>query len=414
MNIQNTGPNTGSRVLSRFELIAIAAALMALNALAIDVMLPALPAMGEALGIINENDRQLVITVYMLGFGFAQIFFGPLADRFGRRGPLLCGLVVYVGVAFAAIWAPTYGALLALRLLQGMGAAATRVIATAVVRDCYSGRVMAEIMSLVFMVFMIIPIVAPAIGQLLLAFGPWWTIFLFMSGLALIISVWVYFRLPETLAEENRRSLSVRSITSAFVIVVTNRMAMSYTLAGAFMFGSLLGFVSTAQQVYVGIYELGVWFPLAFAGTAGLMALASFLNARVVGRYGMRRISHFAILVMIAASAIWVAVSLLGPVPFWAFFIFLSINMFMFSWVISNANSLSMEPLGAVAGTASGVIGFIQIVSGALLGMGIGQLFDGTITPTAISYLLMGICALLAMLYGEKGKLFGIGTEHLD
>ncbi|MBL4645038.1 MAG: hypothetical protein JKY99_01105 [Rhizobiales bacterium] len=128
----------------------------------------------------------------------------------------------------------------------------------------------------------------------------------------------------------------------------------------------------------------------------------------------MRRISHFAILVMIAASAIWVAVSLLGPVPFWAFFIFLSINMFMFSWVISNANSLSMEPLGAVAGTASGVIGFIQIVSGALLGMGIGQLFDGTITPTAISYLLMGICALLAMLYGEKGKLFGIGTEHLD
>ncbi len=409
-----TAQNSSSLALSRVELIALIAALMALNALAIDILLPALPHIGEAMGVAQENDRQLVVTMYMLGFGAGQIFFGPIADRYGRRAPLLVGLVVYVCVAFAAIWAPNYALFLALRVLQGLGAAGTRVIATAVVRDCYSGRVMAEIMSLVFMVFMIIPIVAPAIGQILLAFGPWWTILLFMSGLALAISIWTYVRLPETLPADKRRPLSFASISGALMMVVTNRIAMSYTLAGAFMFGALLGFVSTAQQVYVGIFDLGTLFPLAFAATAILMALASFLNAKVVGRFGMRRISHFGVFVMIGCSALWVLANMIGPVPFWAFFIFISINMFMFSWVISNANSLSMEPLGAVAGMASGVIGSIQTVFGAIMAIIIGQMFDGTLAPTANSYLLMGCLALIIILYGEKGKLFGVGSQYQE
>lgn len=397
----------GARGLSRVEFIALVAALMALNALAIDVMLPALPYMAEALGVARENDRQLVLTSYLLGFGLSQIFIGPLSDRFGRRAPLLIGLVIYVIAAFAAIFAPSFGVLLFMRVVQGMGAAGTRVIAQSVVRDCYSGRAMAEIMSLVFMVFMIMPIIAPGIGQLLLMTGPWSTIFLFMAGLATVISMWAFFRLPETLAVADRRPLTVSVVSQGFVLVFTNRVAISYALAGMFMMGMILGFVNSSQQIYVGMYGLGSYFPLAFAATAGLMALSSFLNSRVVGRFGMRRISHFALLVFIVVAVIWWGFSLRGPMNFWLFYSLLAIEMFMFSWVVSNANSLSMEPLGKVAGTASAVFGFIQTVGGAVLGLLIGQSFDGTLTPIAGGILIMGVMALACVLFAEKGKLFG-------
>ena len=223
------------RVLSRPEFIALVAALMGLNALAIDVMLPALPYMGEALGVSEENERQFVIGAYMMGFGIAQLAFGPLTDRFGRRGPLLAGLAIYLVCAFAATFAPNFAALLALRFAQGLGAAGTRVIATAVVRDRFSGRAMAEVMALTFMVFMAIPIVAPGIGQVLLLVGPWETIFIFMGALAAAIAVWAYLRLPETLAPEKRRPLRLGSIAEGFRLVFTNRVAISYGLAGMFL-----------------------------------------------------------------------------------------------------------------------------------------------------------------------------------
>src|SRR5690606_25262847 len=257
------------RVLSRPEFIGLMAALMALNALAIDVMLPALPYMGEALGVGSENERQFVIGAYMLGFGIAQLAIGPLSDRFGRRAPLLIGLVVYIFCAFAATFAPDFGVLLALRFVQGIGAAGTRVIATSVVRDCYSGRQMAEVMSLTFMVFMAVPIVAPGIGQIILLSGPWQHIFLFMAGLGAVFSLWAFFRLPETLDPANRRQLTVASILQGFRIVFTNRSAIFYGLAGMFLFGALFGFISSSQQVYVDIYGLGVYFPVAFAAMAG-------------------------------------------------------------------------------------------------------------------------------------------------
>jgi DHA1 family bicyclomycin/chloramphenicol resistance-like MFS transporter len=401
-----------SRELSRVEFISLIAALFALNALAIDIMLPALPYMGEALGIANENERQLVIGAYMIGFGAAQLAFGPLSDRFGRRAPLFVGLVIYLICAFAATFAPNFTVLLALRFLQGIGAAGTRVVATSVVRDKYSGREMAEIMSLTFMVFMAIPIVAPGIGQILLLTGPWQNIFLFMGGLALVISLWGFLRLPETLPAERRRPLTVGAVTDGFRIVFTNRVAFFYGLAGMFLFGALFGFISSSQQVYVDIYGLGVYFPVAFAAMAGLMAVSSFLNSRIVRRFGMRRLSHVAMLVFIGGAVAMTLCSVLGFIPLWVFFPILAAIMFMFGWAASNMNSLSMEPLGAVAGTASSVFGFIQTVGGAVLGTYIGQHFDGTITPVALGFLSMGVLALGSVLIAEKGKLFGVGQEY--
>jgi DHA1 family bicyclomycin/chloramphenicol resistance-like MFS transporter len=401
-----------TRVLSRPEFIALMAAMMALNALAIDVMLPALPYMGEALGVESENERQFVISAYMLGFGVAQLAFGPLSDRFGRRAPLLIGIAVYIVAAFAAAFSPTFAVLLALRFTQGMGAAGTRVIATSMVRDLYSGRAMAEVMSLTFMVFMAIPVIAPGIGQVLLLTGPWQYIFFFMAGLAAVFGLWGLLRLPETLPIANRRPLTFKGVFDGFVIVCTNRAAFSYGLAGMFLFAALFGFISTSQQIYVEIYDLGVYFPVAFAAMAGLMAVSSFLNSRIVARYGMRRLSHFALLVYTGMAAVLLTLSMAGFMPLWLFFSLLSVIMFMFGWAASNMNSLSMEPLGAVAGTASSVFGFIQTVGGALIGSFIGQQFDGTVVPVATGYFAMGTLAIVCVLVAERGRLFGLGTEY--
>lgn len=403
-----------TRVLSRPEFIALIAALMAVNALAIDVMLPALPYMGEALGISNENERQFVVSAYMLGMGIAVLAFGPLTDRFGRRAPLLIGVGIYVAAALVAAFAPNFTLLLILRFIQGMGAASVRVIATAVVRDRYSGREMAEVMSLTFMVFMAVPIIAPGVGQVLLLTGPWQAIFIFMALLALALWVWTYVRLPETLPVDQRRPLSVSGILDSFRIVFTNRVAISYGLAGMFLFGALFGFITSSQQIYVDIYGLGVWFPVAFAAMAGLMAVSSFTNSKVVRRFGMRRLSHGAMLVFTAVSALWLVLAYIGFLPLWLFFTLLAIIMFSFGWSASNMNSLSMEPLGNVAGTAASVFGFIQTVGGALIGSYTGQHFDGTTIPTATGYFLMGIMALVCILVAENGRLFGVGDQYKE
>jgi len=401
-----------AREVSRPVFIALIASLMALNALAIDVMLPALPYMGEALGIANENERQFVISAYMVGFGFAQLFYGPLSDRFGRRVPIFVGLSIYTLAALAAAFAPNFAALLVIRVVQGIGAASTRVIATSIVRDKYSGRAMAEVMSLVFMVFMIIPIIAPGIGQVILLQAPWQGIFIFMAVLSAIVITTTYFLLPETLATGNRRPLTIGAVFDGFRIVFTNRVAFMYGAAGMLTFGALFGFISTSQQIFVDIYGFGPYFPVAFAVMASFMSISSFLNSRIVSRFGMRRISHFALLVYTSLAGIWVVASLFGPMPFWLFFILLTTVMFMFGWAGSNMNSLSMEPLGAVAGTASSVFGFLQTIGGAAIGSFIGQHFDGTVTPVALGYFSMGALALICVLIAERGQLFGVGAEY--
>jgi MFS transporter, DHA1 family, multidrug resistance protein len=392
--------------IGRAEFIALAAALMALNAMAIDIMLPALQQIGSALGVEDENSRQFVISAYIVGFGAGQLFYGPITDRFGRRGPLLVGLVIYVLTAFACALAPSFAMLLLLRVVQGVGAAATRVIAVSAIRDVFGGRQMAEVMSMVMMVFMVIPVIAPSLGQAAMVFGDWPTIFHMMGVLAFAVMVWAFLRLPETLAPEMRRSLSFRSVAEGFRFVVTNRIALCYTLATTAVFGGLFGFINSAQQIYVDIYDMGALFPLMFAIGAGLMALSSFTNARLVGRFGMRRLSHGALVGFLAVNTIWLALSLIGPISFPLFFVLFSLSMFQFGWVGPNFNAIAMEPLGHVAGTAAAVQGFVTTLGGGLLGALIGLSFDGTLTPLAGGYFLLGAIGLALVLIGEKGRLF--------
>lgn len=396
--------------IGRIEFICMMAALMAINALAIDVMLPGMQEIGASLGEPDENRRQLVITSYLLGFSVMQLAFGPLSDRFGRRGPLAAGVAVYVIAAIGAVFVPTFAPLLLLRFVQGMGAAATRVISVAIVRDVFGGRQMAEVMSLIMTMFMVMPVVAPSIGQVVMLFGEWHLIFVFMAVIAAIILGWMWLRLPETLHPEYRRPFTLASVTTGFKVVMTNRLSLWYTLAMSVILGALFGFINSAQQVYVGIYGLGVWFPIAFAAVAGLMSAASFANSKLVMRIGMRRMSHGALVGFITASCILAVMAAFGPVPFPIFISLFALAMVFFGMIGSNFGAIAMEPLGALAGTASSVQGFIQTVIGAVSGGLIGSAFDGTVFPLSLGFGAVGILALVFVLIAEKGVLFATQT----
>ena len=384
-------PFQPSLAISRAEFIGLAAALMALNAMAIDIMLPALQQIGGALNVADENSRQFIITAYLLGLGAAPLFYGPITDRFGRRAPLLIGTVIYIITSLAAVFAPSFSTLLILRVLQGVGAASTRVIVVSAIRDVFGGRRMAEVMSMVMMVFMVVPVMAPTLGQAAMFVGNWRAIFLLMAGVAFFICIWAFLRLPETLAPEMRRSLRFNTIIEGFRFVLTNRTALCYTLAATAVFGGLFGFINSAQQIYVDIYGLGAW---------------SFTNSRFVGRLGMRRLSHGALVGFVLVNGVWLLLTFIGPIPFPLFFLLFSLSMFQFGWVGPNFNSIAMEPLGHVAGTAAAVLGFVTTLGGGLLGAIIGQAFDGTLMPLAGGYFILGVIALVLVLLGERGRLF--------
>ncbi|MEX0628362.1 MAG: MFS transporter, partial [Cucumibacter sp.] len=246
--------SAAGRSLSRLEFISLVASMMALNAMAIDIMLPAFPLIGAALSVADHNHVQFVLSSYLIGFGVGQLFLGPIVDRYGRRNPLLLGLGVYALAALAAAISPDFGLLLAFRFLQGLGAAAPRVVAMSVVRDTFSGRAMAEVMSLVFVVFMAVPVIAPSIGQVIVLVAPWQFIFLCMVAMGSAVALWAYFRLPETLAPENQRPLKSGVIVEGFGIVFSNRAAMMYGIAPGVILGALFGFLNTVQPIYTEIY----------------------------------------------------------------------------------------------------------------------------------------------------------------
>jgi MFS transporter, DHA1 family, multidrug resistance protein len=391
------------------EFVSMVALLMALNAMAIDIILPALQEMGESLSVIAANARQLPLTAYIVFFGFSQIVYGPLSDRFGRRPILLLGLAIYTLACLGAAVTGSFTGLLAMRALQGIGAGATRVIAVAVVRDIYGGRRMASVMSLAMMVFMTVPIFAPMLGQVLLTAAGWRSILVAIAAFGLAMTAWCFLRLPETLREENQRPLQPAQVIEAFRIVVTNRNAFGYAIATALTFGCLFGFLNSAQQVYQQIYRLGALFPIAFSAGAVLIAAASFANSRLVERLGMRRLSHSALLAFAAVSAALclAAVANSGHVPFSIFFVLTLIAFGLFGFIGTNFNALAMDPLGHVAGTASSVVGFLQTFLGGLLGAAIGYFYDGTVLPLFLGFFVLSALSFGVIVLTERQRLFG-------
>jgi DHA1 family bicyclomycin/chloramphenicol resistance-like MFS transporter len=388
------------------EFVALVAFVMAVNALAIDTMLPALPQIGAALGAANDNQAQLIVTAYLVGFGAAQIFYGPLTDRYGRRPVLLASLAFYALFGAAAAFAVTLDQMLAARFLQGVAAAASRVLAISIVRDCYSGRRMARVMSLTLIIFLAVPVVAPSIGQAIVLVAPWRWIFLVLALFGGGVAIWAALRLPETLPADARRPISATAILSAYRIVLTSRMSIGYTIASTFVLGGLFGFINSAQQVFVDVLGLGVYFPLAFAAIAGVLAASSLLNARIVERLGMRRVSHSALIGFTAIATLHAAIALADLESATLFLLLQSAMMFCFGLTMGNFNAMAMEPVGHVAGTASSIQGFITTLGGALLGLWVGQHFDGTLVPLTLGYAILGFAAIAAVLATERFRLF--------
>jgi len=384
----------------------VIASIMALNPLAMDMMLPALPDIRSAFGIADANLPQMVLSTFLIGFGAGQFLMGPLSDRFGRRPVLIGGMILYGVASLLAIAAPSFELLLLARALQGFGTSATRVIATSVVRDCYAGRRMASVMSLAMMVFVAVPVVAPSFGQAVLLLTQWRGIFVVLMLYGVFTLVWSALRMPETLPEANRKSLAIGEVLRAYAQTVTNRQTLGYALACGGVWGAMVSFVFSSQQVFTEIYHLGHYFPLAFAAAATGVAIAGFLNSRIVGRVGMRVISHGALVVYAVVAAVMLVAEQMQMLPLSLFMVLAMLMMFAFGLMMANFTALAMEPHGNIAGTASSLYGSITTLLGIGIGILIGQSYDGTLLPFAMGFFLCALTALAIAAITEKGRLF--------
>lgn len=388
------------------EFVTMIAAMMSLIALGIDSMLPALPDIGNSLGVTDENERQWVLAIFLFGFGSAQIVYGTLSDRFGRKPVLMTGLALYVVCSLVAALAPSFELLLVARFLQGASIAVSRVLAISIVRDCFVGRQMARVMSLAFIVFMAAPILAPAVGQLILFAGPWRWIFAVLAVAGAAVLAWVGARLPETLNPEDRLPLTFARVRRAWWRTVTERMSLGYTLAMTLLQGALFGFLASVQQIFFDVFEAPLLFTPVFALSAGAMAFASWQNSRIVVRLGTRFIAHWALLGFITFAGLHVLVAASGHETIYSFAALQALTMGCFGLSTSNFGAMAMENMGTIAGSASSVQGFFGTVIGTVIGISIGQQFDGTVLPMVIGFLLCGLASLAVVAITERGQLF--------
>jgi DHA1 family bicyclomycin/chloramphenicol resistance-like MFS transporter len=387
------------------EFVVLAAATMSTQAIAIDAMLPAFPTIVRELNVADANHGQWIVTAYMTGMGIGQLFWGMLSDRFGRRPILFGGLTLYIVAAVLCSFSGTFEQLLAWRFVHGLAAACVTVVRS-VVRDLYSGRQMARVMSLTFVVFLIVPILAPSLGQLILFIAPWRFIFVVFAIFAAVVASWGYFRLPETLHPEYRLSLTRKHILNAARLVLGTRASIFYTLAMMVMFGTIMAYVGMVAQIFADVFHQPKLMPSMFALCAIFMGCAAYFNSRIVERLGMRLISHTALLAFIVVTGLHILIAAMGVEKIWTFVLLQSITMATFSLSVSNFGAMAMEPVGSVAGIAASLQGFISTFSGALVGIIIGAQFNGSTVPLAAGQMICGIAALGFVLLAEQGRLF--------
>ena len=393
------------RALRPAEFVSLVALLMSLVALAIDAMLPALPAIGRDLGTARANDAQFVVMSLFLGLGVGQLIFGPLSDRIGRKPAIHAGLVLFMIGCLVSITAPTFEAMIAGRVLQGVGVAGPRIVVIALVRDQYEGRLMARLMSFAMAVFIMVPTVAPALGQGIQALGGWRAIFLMFFLVAAIAFAWFAFRQPETLPADRRRPLSPRAIGGAVGEILRIRPAIGYTIATGFVFAPFVAYLGAAQQIFQDSYGTGALFPLYFGVLALSFGAGSIANGRLVMKYGMRRLSKLAAACIAAVSLVGVAGTFAfdGLPPFWLFMGYLLVVFVSVALLFGNLNALAMQPLGHVAGVGAAVVASLATFISVPLGTLVGQSFDGTMYALVGAFALSGVATLAAMRWAERG-----------
>lgn len=393
--------------MGKRELIVLLALLMSLNGLAIDAILPALDDMAHELGVLDGNRRQLVVAVYSIAMGVGCLVPGAYADRYGRRPILLLALGCYVGFALLVAVLHDFEMVLLARVVGGVLAAGLMVAPMAIVRDLYEGDRMARLMSIVAAVFITVPVVAPSLGQAVLLVAGWRWIFVTQAAVGTLAAVWVWYRLPETLAPENKQDINLPVIARNMHAALINRQSIGYVIGTLLVMAGVFGYVNIAQQLYTehfGVSEQA--FPLLFGATAAMMAVANITNSRIVMRFGARRVSHTGIFIFIAVSAMQVWASHYRPGQIEWFLPLMALNLGLLGFLGANFGSIAMQPFAAIAGAASSVQAFFRMFGAAMVGLLIGQFYDGTARPFALALLICSTLALSFVLYSERGVLF--------
>ncbi len=386
------------------EFVTLMALYVALMAMSIDMVLPSLFLMGQEFGIIDQNQMQYVIGVLFLGFTFGQIIYGPLADSFGRKPTVYVGLVIFAIGNILSLTAQDYSMMLVGRFLQGFGAASPRIVSIAIIRDLYKGRDMARVMSFIMTIFIIIPVIAPSIGQALLFFVSWRFLFIIFLAAAIVATIWTFIRLPETLKKQDVRPFNLPTIWRDLLVVLGNKTTLSYTICNGLVFGALIGYLASSRQIFQDYFQVGELFPVYFGISALSVGVSSIVNSMIVRKYGMKLICHQALILMMTMSALLIVVSILQhqQLHLWQFMFFAVITFFALGMLFGNLNALAMEPMGHVAGVAAAVTGCLSSAISAIIGTAIGQSYNNTLTPIFCGFLLLTSAAFFLQVWLEK------------
>ena len=388
-----------------FEFVALMASLMSIVALSIDALLPALPDIGNALGVVNSNDNQMLITMIFIGLGFGQLIFGPLSDSFGRKPIVFIGFLIFVAATIVCVSSNSFEVMIAGRILQGIGLASPRTLSIAMIRDSYSGDFMAKILSIVVMVFILVPVIAPSLGQFLLHYYNWKSIFYVNLLFGCIIIVWFWKRQEETLEHANRIKFTPSLFLDGTKEFWKHKNAVAFTLISGFIMGSFMVYLSTAQQIFQVQYKLADKFPYIFASLAIAVGLATFLNSRYVIRFGMWRIAY-------AGTIAFCFISLLYVALFWSrdnpsieiLITFFALQFFAIGFLFGNLRSLAMQPLGHIAGIGAAINGFISTVMAVPIANYIGSFVSNSVLPLFIGFSVFGILSLLIFMRLKLSK----------
>ena len=388
------------------EFVVLLALIISLVALSIDAMLPALPEIARDLEVRQINDSQYVILVFFAGMALGQIVFGPASDAVGRRPAILAGFALFAAGCLLSVAAATFEWMLIGRFLQGLGASGPRIVSVALIRDRFKGREMARVMSFIMTVFILVPVFAPALGQLIIHLSGWRAIFVLFLALALLVGVWFWRRQPETLAREDRIPLSFAQLWIGVCAILRIRAALGYTLTMGFIFGAFIGYLSSSQQIFQVQYGLAQLFPLYFGILACAIGAASLTNARLVMRFGMRRLTGYALRVISYLSLLFLlVVSIAGGHPhLGVLMVYLLVVFFFFGILFGNLNALAMEPLGHIAGLGSAVVGSVSTLISVGFGAIIAEAYNQTVLPLVAGFAGLGLAGLVTARWTERAQ----------
>lgn len=382
-----------------FEFVALMASLMSIVALSIDALLPALPEIGTALSVENPNDNQLLVTMIFLGLGFGQLIFGPLSDSFGRKPIVYIGFTLFIIATFICVSTKSFEMMIFGRVLQGVGLASPRTLSIAMIRDSYSGNYMAKVLSIVVMFFILVPVIAPTLGQFLLSYYNWESIFYVNLAFGLIIMLWFWKRQDETLSKDKRIKFTPMLFVNGSKEFIKHKNAVAFTLVSGFITGSFMVYLSTAQQIFEQQYNLGDKFPIIFASLAIAIGLATFLNSRYVVKFGMWRIAFAGTIAYCIFSILYVILFWSGTNPSIEVLIgFFALQFFAIGFLFGNLRSLAMQPLGHIAGIGAAINGFVSTVMAVPIANYIGSFVSNSVLPLFIGFSIFGILSLLVFL----------------